>query len=149
MKLKIKLKVKKKDPEAKLPTYATPGSACFDFYSLTTGVLHEDSSRVFHTGLEVEVPEGHVLLLFSRSGHGFKHGIRLSNCVGVIDSDFRGEIVAKLHHDPSYPSTKVGVKAGDRIVQGLVVPIPKVEFEEVEELSETQRGAKGFGSTGV
>lgn len=88
------------------------------------------------------------MLIFSRSGHGFTHGIRLSNCVGVIDSDYRGEVSVKLQSDTVLPYGALKILRGDRIAQALILPIPKIEFEEVSNLTETQRGANGFGSTG-
>ncbi|MGN6704385.1 MAG: dUTP diphosphatase, partial [Burkholderiaceae bacterium] len=75
-------------PWAKLPEYATPGSACFDLFAACT-VVDVDFCALIDTGLEFAVPDGHVMMIYSRSGHGFKHGVRLSNCVGVIDSDYR------------------------------------------------------------
>lgn len=87
---------------------------------------------------------------FSRSGHGFKHNVRLANCVGVIDSDYRGSVKVKLIADAT-PDDSPGlvIKPGDRVAQALVLPVPRVVFEEVAALSETERGAGGFGSTGA
>lgn len=148
----MKLKIKKLHPAAMLPTYATPGAACFDLYALP-----ENDKAVpvcfglpttIPTGLAFEVPEGHVMLIFSRSGHGFNNDTRLANCVGVIDSDYRGEVKVKLTRDQS-PTSYPIFKHGDRIAQAMVIPLPKVTFEEVQELSDTQRGNGGFGSTGA
>ena len=143
----LKLKVKRLYPEAKLPTYATEGAACFDISTYLNGDVDHGEAHVFSTGLAFEIPEDHVMLIFIRSGHGFKNDVRLSNCAAVIDSDFRGELKIKLTCD------KVGwgleVNAGDRIAQGMVIPYKKVQFEEVKELSETVRGTGGLGSTGV
>jgi dUTP pyrophosphatase len=130
---------------ARVPTYATDGSGCFDFYARAEGTVNSHDPRLFDTGVAVEIPEGHVMLIFSRSGHGFNHLTRLANCVGVIDSDYRGTIAAKLVNDGGPPFT---VKAGDRIAQGMIVPVPRVEFQVVSQLEETARGAGGFGSTG-
>jgi dUTP pyrophosphatase len=86
------------------------------------------------------------MLIFSRSGHGFKDALRLSNCVGVIDSDYRGEVMVSLRADgEACPK----IRTGDRIAQAMILPVPAVEFEEVEDLTETARGAGGFGSTGA
>jgi dUTP pyrophosphatase len=85
------------------------------------------------------------MLVFSRSGHGFNYLTRLANCVGVIDSDYRGTIAVKLVNDGGPPFT---IKAGDRIAQGLIVPAPRIDFEVVSELEDTVRGEGGFGSTG-
>jgi dUTP pyrophosphatase len=100
---------------------------------------------VFATGLSFEIPEGHVMKVFSRSGHGFKQGLRLSNGTGIIDSDYRGELMVKLHND--------GVKtayiaAGERIAQGMIVPVEQAEFVFADSLSDTERGTGGLGSTG-
>lgn len=135
----------------KAPKYATDGSGCFDIFSIeqdTVGLANQ--TRVFRTGLIPEVPEGWVLLLFSRSGHGFKHDVRLANCVGVIDSDYRGEMKVKLTADSCGHFT---VNKGDAICQGLLVEASKWEIQlildDAVELSETGRGANGFGSTDV
>jgi dUTP pyrophosphatase len=139
------MKVKKLHPDAIIPSYATEGSACFDISSIKDSYVEEDEPEVFGTGLAFEIPEDHVMLIFSRSGHGFKENIRLSNCVGVIDSDFRGELKVKLMMDQA---GWFRVIKGERIAQGLVLPIKQVTFEEVEELSNTARGTGGLGSTG-
>lgn len=113
---------------------------------MLNGDTDYNEPHTYSTGLAFEVPEDHVMLIFSRSGHGFKNDVRLSNCVGVIDSDYRGELKVKLTCD------KIGwgleVNAGDRVAQGMIIPVAKVSFEEVSELSETVRGTKGFGSSG-
>ena len=142
----MKVKVKKLHQDAIIPQYATPGSACFDIHSITTNIIKPQESEIFFTGLAFEIPENHVMLVHSRSGHGFKNGIRLSNVTGVIDSDFRGEVKLKLHND----SLKIFlVEAGDRIAQAIILPYQQVQFEEVDALSETGRGLGGLGSTGA
>ena len=137
-----------------LPTYATDGSACFDIYAHLP-----DNEAAFSTmahptvtvptGLRVAVPEGHVMLIFSRSGHGFKSNTRLANCVGVIDSDYRGELMVKLTRDDG---GRLWVDHNDRIAQALVVPVSRQQIVEVEDeadLGETVRGQGGLGSTGA
>lgn len=143
----MKIKVKKLYPDAQLPTYATDGSAAFDIYAYMPGkeAVHVMGYDTFETGLAFEIPEGHVMLIYSRSGHGFNHNVRLSNSVGVIDSDYRACIKVKLTADTF---SQLHVNHGDRIAQGIIMPYPKVEFEEVDSLSETVRGTGGFGSTG-
>lgn len=152
----MELKFKKLHPDATLPTYGTDGAAALDLYAVAD-VTNSDGHpvgvapgfpQVVNTGVAVEVPEGHVMLIFSRSGHGFKENVRLANCVGVIDSDFRGELKAKLVHDGEV-GYALPVKRGDRIAQAIVLPIPKLEPVFVEELSSTVRGENGFGSTGA
>ena len=140
------LKVKRLYADAKLPTYATDGSACFDIYTMLNGDTDYGVPHVFSTGLSFEIPEDHVMLVFSRSGNGFKNDVRLSNCVGVIDSDYRGELKVKLSCDK--PGWGLEINAGERIAQGMVIPVQKVQFEEVKELSDTKRGTGGFGSSG-
>lgn len=142
----MKLKVKKLYPEAILPTYATKGSACFDLYALTNGDADYNEPGVFRTGLAFDIPEGWVLKIYSRSGHGFKNDVRLANCVGVIDSDYVGEVMVKLTCDKK--DWGLAINAGDRIAQGMLERVEQVEFEEVDELKETERGSGGFGSSG-
>lgn len=156
----MKVKVKKLHKNAKLPTYATPGSACFDLYALAarTAPLFPGEKLTFRTGLAFEIPSDHVMLVFSRSGHGFKNDIRLANCVGVIDSDYRGEVAVKLVSDDQSlngsffgkveDKTFLQFGPGDRIAQAMIIPVQQVSFCEADELSETERGTGGFGSTG-
>jgi dUTP pyrophosphatase len=144
----MKIKIKKVNEDAKIPTYATDGSGCFDLYSVGYSVVEEGFPVVFSTGLAFEIPEGYVMLVFSRSGHAFKHEIRLANCVGVIDSDYRGEVKVKLTQDHAFHNNWMDIKKGDRIAQAMVLPVNKVCFEEADELSNTARGEGGFGHTG-
>ena len=153
------MKLKLKHKYVQLPTYATSGAGCFDIradtydkretsesedWSTTIGM---NESITFGTGLFFEVPQGKVLLVFSRSGHGFNNSIRLANCVGVIDSDYRGELKVKLTKDAIF--SLFSINKGDRIAQAMLVDSNQVQFEIVEELSETERGVGGLGSTGV
>lgn len=136
---------------AKIPEYATCGSACFDLHACMPEVVasypvNPGESIKISTGLAFEIPEGHVLLVFSRSGHGFRKGLRLVNSVGVIDSDYRGEVLVGIHNDSSAVQY---VENGERIAQAMLVPIPHVVLAQRVELSETERGANGFGSTGT
>lgn len=157
----LEVKVKRLTSQAILPTYATDGSACFDLYAAhdaIVGAYHENPDEiqpdrthrhsVVGTDLAFEIPQDHVMLVFSRSGHGFKNQVRLQNCVGVIDSDYRGEVKVALVQD-SMSQDPLVVKAGDRIAQALVLPVHQVAFHEVNELSDTVRGNGGFGSTGA
>jgi len=140
------LQFKKLRPKAQAPIYATEGAACFDITTVEHGRVEAYLSHVFPTGLAFEIPAGHVMLVFSRSGHGFKNGLRLSNAVGVVDSDYRGELKVKLHNDSPIPFE---FDPGDRIAQAMILPIPMVHIEETDTLSETARGEGGIGSTGV
>jgi dUTP pyrophosphatase len=148
--LSIKLKVRKLHPGAFMPVYAHESDACFDIRALFTVKPNYSRilspSEVFDTGLSFEVPEGWALMVYSRSGHGFKNDVRLANCVGVIDSGYRGELKIKLTCD--FNSGGMLVKNGDRIAQGMLIRVPKVQFEEVTELSDSDRGEAGLGSTG-
>lgn len=143
----MKVKIKKVHQDATTPTYATMGSACFDLYTVDEGLVLPASAKTFSTGLAFEIPEGHVMLLFSRSGHGFNHGVRLSNCVGVIDSDYRDAVRVKLHNDRIDGGFHV-VK-GSRIAQAMIIALPNVGLEVCNELSDSERGIGGFGSTGA
>jgi len=143
------IKIKRLTKTATIPTYATDGSGCFDLYSDGKHIdVYPGGAEIFSTGIAVSVPENHVMLIFSRSGHGFKDDVRLSNCVGVIDSDYRGEIKVKLFHDGRAFARPLRCVNKSRIAQALVIPVEKVNFIEVEELNETERGNGGFGSTG-
>lgn len=141
----LDVRVKRLSPSAVLPTYATDGAGCFDLHSDDSGHVYGGSACAFGTGLAFEVPDGHVMLIFSRSGHAAKNGVRLGNCVGVVDSDYRGEVRVILRNDTTQAMT---VSRGDRIAQALIVPVPRVALIEADELSETVRGTGGFGSTG-
>lgn len=127
------------------PVYMTKGSACFDLHSVEKVTIEPGQQVTIKTGLVFELPEGSVMFLFSRSGHAAKHGVRLANCVGVIDSDYRGEVCVMLRNDSD---KMVVINAQDRIAQALVMPIAPVELAYVDIVSDTERGANGFGSTG-
>jgi dUTP pyrophosphatase len=142
----MNVKIKKIHEDAILPTYATPGSACFDIYANSEGFVSSGNSATIRTGLAFEIPENHVMLVFSRSGHGFKNGVRLANCTGVIDSDYRGELMVKLSNNGG--GGCLDIRCRDRIAQAMIIPYEQVSFELVDELSSTERGTGGFGSSG-
>lgn len=147
----IPVGVKRLTNTAILPAFATAGAACFDLHA---DLKSEDGceqiifsyEHVFRTGLAFDIPKGYALMVYSRSGHGFKNDVRLANCVGVIDSDYTGEVKVKLtiDHDGSFT-----VSHGDRIAQAMLIKVPCVQLVEVDELKTTERGANGFGSTGT
>lgn len=144
----LNVKVKKLNEDALLPVYATEDSACMDIL-YKNGISRKDwvyrgdrYTYLAKTGLSFEIPKGHVMLVFSRSGHGFKHGCRLVNSTGVIDADYRGELGVKLSTEVLFE-----VEPGQAIAQFLVIPYPRINLVESTELSETARGAGGFGST--
>ena len=143
----VPVKFTKAHPLTKTPTYSTQGAACVDLYSVEYKTIEPGASMPVRTGLCVAVPEGYALMLYSRSGHGFTYGIRLGNCVGVIDADYRGEIMVLLHND-GVCLANFTVKPGDRIAQAMMIPIPEIRFDEVPSLDTTARGTNGLGSTG-
>ena len=141
------VKIKQINPNAKIPTYGSEGAACFDFYACIDKpvTINPKSSVNLPTGLQFEIPEGYVMLMYSRSGHGFKNNLRFVNSVGVIDSDYRGEVRIGLFNDGITPYI---VKPQERLAQAMIVPVSQVSFQAVETLTDTKRGAGGFGSTG-
>ena len=144
-KRKMQVKYKYVDPLALPPVYATVGSACFDLHSIDLATIRPGEQATIRTGLVFEVPLNHVMLLYSRSGHAAKFNIRLANCVGVIDSDYRGQICVLLHNDGFEAYT---VRPQDRIAQAMILPLPEIELVRVQDVTETARGMNGFGSTG-
>ena len=145
MDINVKIKLTR---GAKIPEYATDGSAAVDLRAMTdeSYTLAPGERHSFPTGLAIS-PEtrGVVAIIAARSGLGIKHGINLSNGIGVIDSDYRGEISVGLFNSSDKPYT---VESGDRIAQLMFIPVMCAKFVECEELDETERGAGGFGSTG-
>lgn len=158
--MNLSIKIKRTRQDARLPIYATEGAACFDLHaclgSAPQGLselqpygaglvsIGPGESETFDTGLAFEIPPGHALLIQSRSGHGFKNGVRLANCQGIVASDFRDSVKIRLHNDSDEMFSVLG---GDRIAQAMVMPLPRCSFEEVDQLTETARGTDGFGST--
>jgi len=137
----MKVKIKKLHEDAIIPKYAKDGDAGMD---LTAVDVTADAGVItYKTGLAVEIPRWHVGLLFPRSSV-YKTGQSLTNCVGVIDSGYRGEIMLKFTLSPYQREYQIG----DRVGQLIIMPYPKIEFEEVEQLSSTDRGEGGYGSTG-
>ncbi len=144
----MKLFVKRLDPRAQLPTYQTPGAAAMDLAALLDAPLTIAPRDLVSvpTGLAIALPDaGWVALVFARSGLGIKHGVALSNGVGVIDSDYRGEIRVGLTNLSNGPYT---IQPGDRVAQLMILPVARAGVLELEELPATARGAGGFGSTG-
>jgi dUTP pyrophosphatase len=139
----MKVKLKKLHELVEVPTYAKPGDAGLDLTAVDIS-KDEQGNMVCHTGIAVEIPEGYVGLVFPRSSIS-KYDMHLRNSVGVIDSGYRGEIMVKFGF---LPDGKL-YSMGDKIAQLIILPYPQITFEEVEELSETERGDGGFGSTTV
>ena len=130
-----------------MPTYGSPYAAGADLYAVTDGdiTVMPDKTVFIGTGIAVELPLGTVGLIYARSGLACKRDLAPANKVGVIDCDYRGEIKVALHNHGTEPQV---ISAGERIAQMVVAPYYAVEYEEVEELSDTVRGVGGFGSTG-
>lgn len=148
MELKIKPLSPKIGREIPAPYYATPGSAAMDLHACIDQavVVPAGGRAVIPTGLAIALPSAdYVALVYARSGLGIKHGIAPANCVGVIDSDYRGEIKVGLQNSGSEDYT---VQPGDRIAQLMIAPVLQARLTLVDELDDTQRGAGGFGSTG-
>lgn len=149
----MKLKFKRLHKLAKAPAYSREGDANIDLHAVIEQdefgdkpiVMRPGEQVILRTGIAIEVEPEWVFAIYSRSGHGFKNEIRLSNCVGQIDSNYRGEVMVALKNDGK---ARVTIKNGDRIAQGRLEPAPKIELIEVDELSTSNRGAAGLGSSG-
>lgn len=162
----IKVKIKKLNEDAVIPTYSKDGDAGMDLVA-TSKSFDTDGNVVYGTGLAFEIPKGYVGLIFPRSSNA-KQQLLLSNSVGVIDSGYRGEVMLKFKSSASSFSLKtlfklifnqdvkttlinnykISYNVGERIGQIIILPYPQIKFEEAEELSETERGKGGYGSTG-
>ena len=136
------------DPRAVAPAYATPGAAAADLCAVLDAPLTLETGQraMIPTGLAIELPGPDCVALgYARSGLAVKHGLTLSNCVGVIDSDYRGEVKVGLINQSAEPYT---IQPGERIAQLCIAPVWQAAFVESAQLSDTARGAGGFGSTG-
>lgn len=135
------------DPDLPLPTYAYAGDAGVDLRSTRDEVLRPFERRLVPCGVALALPRGYAGFVLPRSGLAAKHGVSLVNAPGLIDSDYRGEVCAVLVNlDPHEP---FAIKRGDRIAQLVIMPVPPVSFEATADLSDTERGSGGFGSSGV
>ena len=143
-----KIAVKKLDERAILPTYGSEYSAGADLYALTDEEISilPGETKLIHTGLSMEIPEGYAGLIYARSGLASKRGLAPANKVGVVDADYRGEIMGALHN---HSNIEQKIAPAERIAQLVVTPFLKAVFEESEALSSTVRGSGGFGSTGT
>lgn len=148
MKMTDVVRIKKLDPEAVMPSYGSEFAAGADLYALLKEeiVIQPGETVMIHTGLAAEIPEGYAGFVFARSGLASKRGLAPANKVGVVDSDYRGEWMVALHNHSNIPQT---VAPKERIAQMVIMPYLTAQFMEVEELSDTVRGAGGFGSTGT
>lgn len=141
------VKVKfKKDSDAFAPFYATPGAAGFDLAAKKQYILSPGETKVVGTGLYFEIPVGYELQVRPRSGTSLKTAIRLANSPGTVDSDYRGEVGIIVTN--TSPHTVLVIDRGERIAQGVIKEVPEVVLFETDELTETERGTGGYGSTG-
>lgn len=143
----MKIKIKKLTDTAVIPTRGSEYAAGYDLYAdikEPVAIKPHETAKI-GTGLAFEIPDGYFGAIFARSGLATKQGLRPANCVGVCDSDYRGEYIVAIHNDSDEERT---IQPKDRMGQLVVMPYLAVEFEEVEELGETARGEGGFGSTG-
>lgn len=142
----VRVRIKKLDSNAQIPSYGSSSAAGADLYALTGAELQPGQTVLIHTGIAMEIPEGYAGLIYARSGLATKRGLAPANKVGVIDADYRGEIMVSLHN---HSSEVQKVDAGERVAQLVVTPFLRVAFDEVSDLSDTDRGSGGFGSTGA
>lgn len=142
----INVKIKKLNDNAIIPTRGSEYAAGYDLYACSDDLITiaPHSTVKIGTGLAIEIPEGYFGAIFARSGLATKKGLRPSNCVGVVDSDYRGECIVALHNDTD---VYMSIEPYERIAQLVIQPYLSVEFTEVDELSDTERGVGGFGST--
>ena len=143
----MQVKIKKLDERAKIPTYATEYSAGADVYMMDgdSVTVNPHETVMIRTGFAIEIPEGYAGLIFARSGLASKRGLAPANKVGVIDPDYRGEVMVSLHNHGTVSQT---IEPGERIAQLVITPYLTARFLETDTLSDTVRGIGGFGSTG-
>lgn len=145
----MKIKIKKLHPDAIIPRYGSLGAAGFDLVALEDVAFAGHETKLVRTGLSVEIPMGFELQVRPRSGTSLKTPLRVANAPGTVDSDYRGEVCVIMTNSNVPFGGMVHIKKGDRIAQGVICAVEHVTFEETEDLSDTARGAGGFGSTGV
>ena len=141
------IKVKKLNEFAKLPTRGSKYAAGYDLYAAIADekTIAPHSTIKVGTGLSFELPEGTFAAIYARSGIATKRGLRPANCTGICDSDYRGEYIVALHNDTDETQS---IEPGERIAQMILLPYIEMEFNEVDELSNTERGTEGFGGSG-
>ena len=146
--MKFKMDIKKLNEKAIVPTYGSAFAAGADLYACEENAVTVEAgeTKLIHTGIAMAIPEGYVGLVYARSGLASKRGLAPANKVGVIDSDYRGEVMVALHNHGSVAQT---VESGERIAQIVFTPYVAAEFNVADELDDTVRGAGGFGSTGT
>ena len=144
----MQIRVKKINSWSKLPTRGSDYAAGYDLYADQSVTVSSGQTVLVGTGVALEIPEGYFGAVYARSGLATKQGLRPANCVGVIDSDYRGQVFVAVHNDNIEPEGYRSIEQGDRIAQLVIQKFEPAEFEEVEDLEETKRGEGGFGSTG-
>jgi len=143
----VELKVLRLSENAIIPSYGSVCAAGADLYSSEGEITFlPGETRLVHTGIAMEIPDGYVGLIYARSGIATKRGLAPANKVGVIDSDYRGEIMVALHN---HSNNQVKIDSGERIAQIVIAPYIKADFKETDKLDDTERGTGGFGSTGT
>ena len=150
----MNIRIKKLNPNAVIPTKGSDKAAGYDLYvcddRLANGVamaISPGQNVLLKTGLAMAIPDGYYGAIYARSGLASKQNLRPANCVGVVDSDYRGEVMVALHNDSMYETRMIN--NGERVAQLIVSPYLSVGFDETEELDDTERGVGGFGHTGV
>lgn len=157
----LNIKIEMVSPNAHLPAYGSDGAACFDLFAATVESVDRTADNLgfetitIGTGLKFDIPDGWGMRLYSRSGHAFKHGVRLANCTAIIDADFLGEVMVKLQADTDAGQRFLIALADDifagkkvAVCQAELCPVEYVTFEQVDKIEkETARGENGFGST--
>ena|ERR1035437_7784348 len=156
----MQVKIKKLHPDAVIPKYQSKGASGFDLHALEDITISPGDTKLVKTGLVVAVQEGFELQVRPRSGLSLKTSLRVANSPGTVDSDFRGEVCVIMQNTDEVESSyneftgdtthynEIHIKKGDRIAQGVICPVIKVEFVEVDDLDATERGSGGYGSTG-
>lgn len=142
------IKVKKLKDNAIIPKYQSSGAAGFDFHATDTISIAPGKTSIIDTGLSFEIPEGYELQIRPRSGLSAKSPLRVANSPGTIDSDYRGSVGIIIYNTSNSAVESYKVNAGDRIAQGVIVPVQRATFVEADNLSNTERGDGAFGSTG-
>ena len=141
----VPVRIEKVDSHAIIPTYAHSDDACCDLYIVEDYTIRKGQRRLLRTGIAVEIPTGYEIQIRPRSGLAFKHGLTLVNAPGTIDAQYRNEIMLLIINLGRSP---VSLRRGDRVAQMCIKPVYKMEFEEVDKLSDSDRGLGGWGSTG-
>ena len=142
----IPVKIKKLNEQAVVPKYASESAAGVDLHSTSSMTIEPGTCKLIPTGLAMAIPNGWFGAIHPRSGLAVKRGLRLANGCGIIDADYRGEVLVALYNDNQEPQS---LEVGERIAQMIIMPCPRVNYIEVDELDETERGSGGFGSTGT